>query len=236
MNQSNARVEHLPDVDGLRALAVALVVLYHGGVPFLSGGFVGVDVFFVISGFVITRLIESELRAGVFSFSGFYARRIRRLLPAFVLVLSCTAIAAFLVLLPEDLVDFARSALASIAILANVYFWIGTDYFSASSELKPLLHTWSLSIEEQFYIAFPAFLLVVSKLRERARVAVVATVLLLSFLVSVQTTESSPGSAFYLLPSRVWEFLFGALLATSSLEKPRGLLVSTIGSSVGFAL
>src|SRR6185369_17235236 len=140
------------DIDGLRAVAIVPVVLFHAGVAGFSGGFVGVDVFFVISGFLITSLIRADMADGRFTLARFYERRIRRIFPALFAVIFACEIAGALLLMPEDLAAFGRSAAATALFASNVLFWRESGYFAAPSELKPLLHTWSLAIEEQFYI------------------------------------------------------------------------------------
>ncbi|WP_286787990.1 MULTISPECIES: acyltransferase [unclassified Pseudomonas] len=152
--------DYRSDIDGLRAIAVLLVLLNHVGVSGFGGGFIGVDVFFVISGFLITQNIAAQAERSSFSFTRFYLNRIKRLMPALTVVIFCTSIAAFFVLLPNDLIGFSRSALFSYFGLSNFYFWKDTDgYFSSSSHEVPLLHTWSLAVEEQYYFVWPLLFL-----------------------------------------------------------------------------
>src|SRR5207302_1642356 len=155
------------DLDGLRGLAIVPVMFYHYGLGGLSAGFVGVDVFFVISGFLITSLLLREIETGTFSIIEFYERRARRILPALFFVLAVTTALAFLVLLPVDLCNYGRSLIATTAFGSNIFFWRESGYFDRAAELKPLLHTWSLSVEEQFYILFPPFLWLISRLGRR---------------------------------------------------------------------
>jgi peptidoglycan/LPS O-acetylase OafA/YrhL len=164
------------DIDGLRAVAIVPVVLFHAGVSAFPGGFVGVDVFFVISGFLITGLIRHEIDTGTFSLVNFYERRVRRLLPAlFAMLLAVTVFAAWL-MLPADLADYAKSVLATSLFASNFLFWQEAGYFGRAAEEIPLLHTWSLAVEEQFYILFPLFLVFVATRCARRYVAATALV------------------------------------------------------------
>ena len=156
--RSQHGVNYRQDIDGLRAIAVTMVLLYHFDVKFLSGGFAGVDIFFVISGFLITRLISIELAENKFSFKNFWLRRITRLLPAS-LFMMITVLAVFSLVYPNTLfIDVANSSVSQVFFSSNMYFWNGSGYFEVASNLKPLLHTWSLSVEEQFYFIFPFYL------------------------------------------------------------------------------
>lgn len=146
------------EIDGLRALAVVPVVLFHAGVERFSGGFVGVDVFFVISGYLITSILLKQLDAGTFSFAAFYERRARRILPALFLVVACSMVVAWFALIPPDMEDFARSLSYIPVFLTNVFFYRESDYFATGAEWMPLLHTWSLAVEEQYYLLFPLLL------------------------------------------------------------------------------
>jgi peptidoglycan/LPS O-acetylase OafA/YrhL len=203
------------DIDGLRAVAVLLVVLFHAEVPGFEGGFVGVDVFFVISGYLIASLVRSDLDAGRFSLAEFYERRIRRILPALLVVLAFASAASF-TLLPGALKQYGQSVAAAAAMLSNVLFWHEAGYFADPSAAKPLLHTWSLAVEEQFYLCFPlAFALVY----RRWRALVVPLALLVSFAsfgIAEWWLRSDPDAAFFLAPSRAWELLAGSLLAITS--------------------
>ena len=202
-----------PDVDGLRALAVLAVLFFHAGVPGPSGGFVGVDVFFVISGYVITRGILADVAAGRFSLARFYERRIRRILPMLVATILATYALALAFLPPGALDDYARSVVAASAFAANVFFWKTTGYFDLEAQTRPLLHTWSLSVEEQFYLVVPLILPLLLARSRRAAAAGLLAALLASLALSVALTDGAPGANFYLLPTRAWELLVGALLA-----------------------
>jgi len=216
-----AMITYRRDIDGLRAVAVVPVVLYHAGVPWLGGGFVGVDVFFVISGFLITSIIAPELGDRRFSLLRFYERRARRILPALFFVLAASFPAAMVLLLPTDFEAYAGSLLATLGFVSNVWFWTSTDYFARASELLPLLHTWSLAVEEQFYIAYPLALALLMRGGRRATIIVLGAAMLLSLGLSVWATPRMPAASFYLLPTRAWELGFGALIALG--VRPRTL-------------
>ena len=203
-----------PDIDGLRALAVLPVLLFHAklGCP---GGFVGVDIFFVISGFLISSLILKELGDGTFSLINFWERRIRRILPALTVVVLVTLGAGWFLYLPEDFEAVGKSAIAQALLLSNVFFWRQSGYFRPGSDTKPLLHTWSLAVEEQFYLLFPLFMMFLAR---RSRLSLSTTILCLaigSFALSVFRIYAHPDSTFYLLPTRAWELLIGAWLAAT---------------------
>ena len=151
-------MQYRAEIDGLRALAVLPVILFHAGFEFFGGGFVGVDVFFVISGYLITSLIINDINKDTFSIVNFYKRRARRILPALLFVMFVCLPFAWLILIPSELKDFGQSLVAISIFSSNILFWIESGYFDAAAELKPLLHTWSLAVEEQFYILFPVFL------------------------------------------------------------------------------
>ncbi|MFC7454337.1 acyltransferase family protein [Insolitispirillum peregrinum] len=199
------------EIDGLRAVAVLAVILFHAGFGAFRGGFVGVDVFFVISGYLITTLIVTDLDHGRFSVSRFYERRIRRILPALcVVVLACVPF-AWLWLLPGELLSFSHSLMAVATFTANILFWRESGYFDTTTDLKPLLHTWSLAVEEQYYLLFPALLILLWKVgKRRAMVVALGLVFVASLALAYRMAQSHPSAAFYLLPTRVWEFIIGA--------------------------
>ncbi|MFY0728415.1 acyltransferase family protein [Pseudomonas sp. NFX15] len=202
------------DIDGLRAVAVIAVVLFHFGVPGFTGGYVGVDVFFVISGYLITSIIWNQRQAGRFSFVEFWARRARRILPAlFVMIIAVLAVGWFL-LAPKDYEELGRSVRYQVTFVSNLLFMRQAGYFDVASDLKPLLHTWSLAVEEQFYILFPLLLTLLSSRLKHWRLALFA-VLLGSFGLSVWAVAHHPEKAFFLLPMRAWELLAGAMLAVA---------------------
>lgn len=204
-----------PDIDGLRAIAVLSVVLYHAGVAGFTGGFVGVDIFFVISGYLITRLIAGEMeRTRDFSFTNFYLRRIRRLFPALAVTLLATLAVGWFIFPPDLYKKTGESALAALLSFSNMYFWMGTGYFDDSSYLKPVLHTWSLSVEEQFYIIWPAAVVfLVLGLLQKIPSFIVAVVLTVVGLAATEhLARTAPSSAFFWMPARIFEFAIGAAL------------------------
>ncbi|MGR3465003.1 acyltransferase family protein [Limimaricola sp.] len=206
------QLSYRADIDGLRAVAVVPVVLFHLGVPAMAGGFVGVDVFFVISGFLITSIIRREIAEGQFSILRFYDRRVRRILPALFVTIAVTLAISSLLQVPKDLLNTAQSAVAATLFASNVLFFLESGYFDASAYSKPLLHSWSLAIEEQFYILLPLLMIAVSRRRFGAT-GWIAAITLASFLLSAFATRSYPSAAYYLLPWRAWELGIGALLA-----------------------
>ena len=200
------------DIDGLRAVAVLAVVLFHLHVRGLSGGYVGVDVFFVISGYLITGLIEAELARGAFTLRGFYLRRIRRLAPALVVVSTAATVAAVITLYPEDMRSFSASLATQFVSLQNFFFLSDGEYFR-NADTKLLLHTWTLAVEEQFYLVWPLFLLLTRKATFRWRLVLVALVMLASFLLNLALMRISPKASFFLLPPRAWELATGGVIA-----------------------
>jgi len=204
-----------PDIDGLRAIAVAGVVVYHlQSLGLVKGGFLGVDVFFVISGYLITNLILSQRRDGAFTLREFYLRRAARLLPVFIVVAISTAAASLAVLEPARMLEFTHSLISSMFGVSNFYFLFQDPYWSEGTQHLPLLHTWSLAVEEQFYLVFPMALLTLQSFFSRdLQVAFFSLLGFASFLASVLVSEVSPTSAFYLLPTRAWELLVGVVLA-----------------------
>lgn len=202
------------DINGLRAWAVLAVILYHFGVPGFGGGFVGVDVFFVISGFLMTGIVVGSLERGKFSLLAFYLARARRILPALIVLCAVLLALGWWVLLPVDYKALGTHAVFSLAFLSNIKFWHEAGYFDAASHEKWLLHTWSLAVEWQFYLLLPLVLLAVWKWRPGRRpvIVVMAVGLLISLALSVVATPLRPTAAFYLLPTRAWEMLAGGLV------------------------
>jgi len=213
--------DYRPDIDGLRGVAVLTVLFYHAHLGF-DGGYVGVDVFFVISGFLLTRILVKAVREGRFSYRSFWERRVRRLIPALLLVTLFTAASSYFLLLPEDLDDLGGALVAQPLLVSNVYFSkvVSDGYFGNHPETRPLLHTWSLGVEEQFYLFYPMLLVLVFRFAPKQLVPILATMSLLSLLATSVTSFTAPISAFFLLPTRAWELLLGGLVA---LAPPSGL-------------
>jgi peptidoglycan/LPS O-acetylase OafA/YrhL len=236
-------MRYRPDIDGLRAIAITTVVLFHLGVPGVPGGFVGVDIFFVISGYLITRLIVEHLRQGKFSFWDFYARRTRRIYPALFVLIPAVLLLGHLMLTPGEYEALAMSAAYSAAFLPNIYFWLNTGYFDQSASAMPLLHLWSIGVEEQFYMIWPVTLAVVWRLPKMGRAATLAAltggIALLALLCILWTSHDSK-SAFYLPFTRLWEFTLGALvLALPDIRQGRfadGLSVLGVAAMIGAAV
>lgn len=217
---SGAAYGYRPDIDGLRALAVLSVILFHINKTLLPGGFVGVDIFFVISGYLISAHIFQSARQRTFSFIEFYYRRIRRIAPAMTVVVTATLLAAEWLLLPEDARATAKSAFMAFASLANVHFWLSQDtsYFAASSNELPLLHLWSLGVEEQFYLVWPPLAILLCRWRSTRALAVMAVLAASSFAIGQFGYAHSPTFAYYMLPSRAGELLVGAIAAHLALS------------------
>ncbi|AMR78021.1 acyltransferase family protein [Cupriavidus nantongensis] len=206
-------VGYRADVDGLRALAVLMVVLCHAGLPWLSGGFVGVDVFFVISGFVVTQSLRRSLADGTMSFADFYVRRARRLLPALYAMMAAVFVFAILFLLPSDATAFAKHIGLISLLVGNVYLARQTGYFDPAAEQQPLLHTWSLSVEEQFYLMLPLVLYLLRRRSVRMQAVVLGALLVISLAASQWAIGKAQPGAYYLAHNRAFEFLIGVLLA-----------------------
>lgn len=200
------------DIDGLRALAILLVVLFHSGVGALSGGFIGVDVFFVISGFLIGSIISREISNNTFTFYQFYVRRIRRIAPALFFMLFCITALSYSILSPLEFRDLAKYVTAVLLFVPNVMLLKGIDYFNPDADLNPMLMTWSLGIEEQFYFVLPALMIIAHRLRFSLK-AVIVTLSLASLVAGIIITPINGNSAFYLLHTRAWELGAGVLLA-----------------------
>ena len=209
------KLVYRPEIDGLRAIAIVSVVLYHAEIIFFKGGFIGVDIFFVISGYLITALILKELKStGGFSFLNFYARRVRRIIPALFFVMLASLPPAWIYLIPTSFADYSTSILYSIAFSSNFYFhFSGSQYGAENALFIPFLHTWSLSVEEQFYIIFPVILLITHKYFKNYMFPIIIGGLFLSLHFADWGSHTYPSATFYFLPSRMWELLSGATLA-----------------------
>lgn len=193
-------MEYRRDIDGLRAVAVVPVVLFHAGLPGFSGGFIGVDVFFVISSFLITSIVVREIAEQRFSLLSFYERRARRIMPALIAVIAASLIAGWIVLMPSELTSLGRSVIATVLFASNFHFARSLDYFAPAAEFEPLLHTWSLAVEEQFYLFFPPLLMALAALRQsRHMLAVVAALSALSLVGAALLMDYRPEYVFYLI-------------------------------------
>lgn len=229
-----APTRYRPEIDGLRAFAVMPVILFHAGFSAWSGGYVGVDVFFVISGYLITGILLTDLALGRFSIARFYERRARRILPALFLVLLVSLVFAWLWMLPSQLTSFAGSLISVATFVSNIFFWASEDYFAPAAELLPLLHTWSLAVEEQFYVLFPPLLYLAWRLGWRRMVLAATLATLLSFAATLWAFRPFPSFTFYLLPTRIWELMAGALCAMAMMRAPPR--PSSLLSLLGLAL
>lgn len=230
-------MKYRSEIDGLRAIAVVPVILFHAGFEIFSGGFVGVDVFFVISGYLITTIIINEMDEGKFSLLNFYERRARRILPAMFFVVLCCLPFAWFLLMPSDMKDFSQSLVAVATFSSNILFWRESGYFDTAAELKPLLHTWSLAVEEQFYILFPLFLMAAWRFGKRAIVWTLIAAFVISLAMAQWGAYNKPAATFYLLPTRAWELLIGSFAAFYLQKRsvPAPLWVNNVLSAVGLA-
>ena len=211
-----AGIGYRPEIDGLRAFAVIPVILFHMGLSWVPGGYIGVDVFFVISGFLITSIIKKELDQGTFSFRDFWARRVRRILPAMIFVTAATLGVTYAFVFRPDQQEIGKQALAALFSVANIFFWQSTgDYWGTAAEESPFLHTWSLSVEEQFYLFFPIAMWLMFRFRSRWLQGCIATISIGSLALFLYGVQHYPSATFYLLPTRVWELGTGCLLAVS---------------------
>lgn len=221
----------IPSIEGMRALAVLMVLLFHLDIYLLGGGYLGVDLFFVISGFIITRNILADQYHGRFSLREFYVRRFRRLFPALLVTVLFTLLAGAIILPPAELAATAASAVYALFSLANIHFWLGSGYFEAAAESQPLLHTWSLSVEEQFYLFWPALLLILA--HTQRLLVLIVPILSASLLTGIFLQNEHPEAVFYLLPFRLPQLMAGAVIAALSLrlDGTSGNLAVLIGSA-----
>lgn len=210
-------IEYRPDIDGLRAIAVLFVVGFHASPKWISGGFIGVDIFFVISGFLISTIIYKSLEAGTFSYLEFYKRRIRRIFPALILVVSTFIILSWFLLLSDEYIAISKHAIAAVSFISNFVFWSESGYFDIAAESKPFLHLWSLAIEEQFYFLWPIFLVLTWK--KKWLFVIMSLLCFLSFGLNVYLVNTNPTAAFYSPASRFWELMIGSMLAFVMLRK-----------------
>lgn len=230
-------MKYRAEIDGLRAFAVLPVVLFHAGYEIFSGGYVGVDVFFVISGFLITSILLAEFEQGKFSLRKFYERRARRILPALFTVMAVSLPMAWALFSQAEMEKFAKSLMATVTFSSNILFWRESGYFDLESEVKPLLHTWSLAVEEQYYILFPLFLMMFWRFGKLVITVALAAIFVASLLLAQWGSENYPSANFYLLPTRAWELLIGAFAAIllSKREMRFGAVAGEILSTSGFA-
>jgi len=231
-----AKMAYRADVDGLRAVAVLPVLLFRSGFSAFSGGYVGVDIFFVISGFVITSKLIEDMENGKYSISAFYIRRIRRIIPALMATMLVTYVAALLLFLPDAMHDFSRSLVATATFVSNLYFWKASGYFETAALDRPLLHTWSLAIEEQFYLVIPLILYATFRYFRRFAWPVFLLAALASLFLSIFVTDRAPTANFFLLPTRAWELLLGSLLVLVPLKPLRNKFANEVLALVGLVL
>jgi peptidoglycan/LPS O-acetylase OafA/YrhL len=223
-----------PEIEGMRAVAVVAVILFHAGFSFVPGGFLGVDIFFVISGFLITSNVLAEFSQGKFSFVGFYRRRVLRLFPASATTVLVTLVVSFFCLPPDEVVNLAKSALSALAAVSNIYFWTQVGYFDTDAHLKPLLHTWSLGVEEQFYLVWPALLLLLMRIGGRRAILLgVLTAGVASLAGASLFIKSDPSAVFYLMPFRIFEFTIGIVVAVAQFPSRGRLFQPGIIGSAG---
>ena len=226
-------MKYRPEIDGLRAVAVLAVILFHAELSVCAGGFVGVDVFFVISGYLITSILVTDRERGGFSILGFYERRARRILPALFVVIAVCVPVAWLLLIPADLVAFGRSVVAVAMFASNVLFWLESGYFDTEASLKPLLHTWSLAVEEQFYLLFPLLVVVLWRFGKRTLIIVLVAIAVVSLVAAEHYARVLPAATFLLAPTRAWELLLGALVALFGTRTSR---LGNLASGAGLAM
>ncbi len=229
-------IKYRPEIDGLRAIAVTSVVLYHFDRTILSGGYVGVDIFFVISGYLITSIICRDFMLNKFSMINFWEKRARRILPALFVVVFSSLFVGYFVLMPREFEALGEQVQYNSMFLSNYLFYKQQGYFDISNELKPLLHTWSLSVEEQYYLIYPAMLVLLLKFIKEKTLFTLLAIIVISFAMSVYGVFYSPKSAFYLLHMRAWELALGAAIVFLSKRYLQSTLVSNIASYAGFLL
>jgi peptidoglycan/LPS O-acetylase OafA/YrhL len=228
-------MKYRADIDGLRAVAVAFVVLFHARLEFIGGGYVGVDVFFVISGFLISSILREDISNGRFSLSQFYERRVRRIFPAAFVVLLCTAAASYFILMPKEFKEFGASLISCLGYFSNFYFWRHTGYFDNAGELNPLLHTWSLAVEEQFYLVVPLLLyFLIKKSRDPQRW--ILLLFAISLVLNVVLVRISPSGTFFSPFTRAWELFAGTILAFTTRPYFRTAVFSQLAGILGALL
>jgi peptidoglycan/LPS O-acetylase OafA/YrhL len=229
-------VKYRADIDGLRALAIIPVLFYHVGVPGFGGGFVGVDIFLVISGYLICGMIDADIRDGTFSLGDFYKRRILRILPSLLVMLLVTSVLAYLYFLPVELQDYSKSLAGAIGSVSNVYFAQTAGYFDGPAETKPLLHTWSLGVEEQFYFIVPLLMLLAARFAPKRAKLLFAIGAVLSFAAAFAVSYRNGNFVFYLTPFRAWELGLGALLSIGFIRPPEARFFREACGAIGLML
>ena len=229
-------MKYRAEIDGLRAIAVVPIILFHAGFEYFSGGFVGVDVFFVISGYLITTIILSEKEQGTFSLVNFYERRFRRILPALFMVMLVSLIFSLLWLMPSYMEDFSQSLMAVSTFSSNILFWRESGYWEISNELKPLLHTWSLAVEEQYYVLYPLFLMLMWHFHKDWSLGFFIVIAAISLATAQWGAYNKPIPTFYLLPTRAWELSIGAVIAYCFLYRKQTVRTLLSHKSVNEAL
>lgn len=223
-----------PEIESLRAIAVLAVVFFHAGFDFVPGGFLGVDIFFVISGYLITKNILSDIRNKSFTFLQFYSRRFLRLYPAAAATVLITLAISFVLSPPDEVLNLSKSAISSLAAVSNIYFWSEVGYFDADAHLKPLLHTWSLGVEEQFYLIWPAVLLALVRFFNKKTIQWIVLVFgFTSFYGTYGFIKSDPSAVFYLMPFRICEFAIGIMLAFPSFSDKSNIPISRVLAGTG---
>ena len=229
-------MNYRPEIDGMRAIAVLPVIFFHAGFSFFKGGFIGVDIFFVISGYLITSIILKEITEKKFSLINFYERRARRILPALFFVMLICIPFSYIWLTPNNFKDFGQSLIAVSLFSSNFLFWGESGYFNTAAELKPLLHTWSLAVEEQYYILFPLYMLFFWRYGIKRNILFLSIIFLVSIILSHWGAYYEPLASFYLLPTRGWEILMGVFISIylSIKSPPKSLLINQIFSILGF--
>jgi len=229
-------MKYRSDIDGLRALAVLPVLFYHGGMTFFSGGYVGVDIFFVISGYLITSVIIEEIKNNTFTIKNFHVRRIKRIFPVLFFILLTVTVLGLFLQMPYDFRNYGKSLSATVMFVSNIYFNKQMGYFTDAAEAKPLLHTWSLSVEEQFYIFYPLILILITRYLDRKYIRYVFGIFLVSLIASIVMIDKSPSDTFYLLHTRAWELFIGSLLALGAMPALRNRVLSEVLSIGGLAM
>lgn len=232
-------IKYRAEIDGLRAIAVLSVIFFHTGISEFSGGFVGVDIFFVISGYLITSIIFNDLRKDKFSLLDFYERRTRRILPALFLVMTVSSIFAYFWMMPDEFKNFGQSVVATTIFSNNILLAITSNYWALSSEFKPLLHTWSLGVEEQYYIIFPLFMIIGWRFFRKKIIGVLVVITFVSLFVAGWDLLNNKDLNFYLLPTRAWEILLGSLVTfylNNYSEYKHNLQTKNLLSILGLAL